>query len=541
MKTNLNPQRNAVPRKTVKKLLTSLALCGAGILALQNANAQPFGPGCLTTSIDINTGMDATGTLIPYPSGSPVQDPYWTVTMMPSNTVGITAPLCAEVIDNSPYTTWYTSNNHPGSHFISYHTDPTVANLTAGSNLFWLYNWGGGYPIGGADPIRFTREFYVDGASSQNVTIDISGLGDDIIYIAVDATPGTPIYNTPSNPNNIYYQPTTTTTTSAMSVTGYTISLSPGMHTIDVDLYDIAGDITAISLTGTITANSAVLADNSCYGQNVCGTGGGDPTECDDNCYWTVYGNNIHNGRNKFGTLDDYSVDIITNGIDRGIFTPGGAAPGGSFFGWNTMAPTSILHVNCDGNHDDGSGMSDVRFENLEHGDGNILVIDDMGHVFRTDYRIEDIINGGGADDPRLKGANIYDLYEEEKAKVQQLESQMSQIQARLDAMENCCSGKGASTDGGSTTVNDILYQNTPNPFGNKTNVSYYIHDMKVGAYIAVYDMKGLEMSRYDITQKGDGTVTINSDGMLSGLYTYSLVVDNRIVDTKKMVLSKED
>lgn len=538
MKTNLNPQRNAVPRKTVKKLLTSLALCGASILALQNANAQPFDPTCLSTSIDISTGLDNAGSTIPYPTGTVVNDPYWMITMMPTNTITINAPLCAKLVDATEVSSGsFGTRTVAGAAYISFAPIPTAANYGSGCGVFQTYNHSApGGPINNADPIRFTRKFYIDGASPVSVTIDMDGYGDDIVFMAVDATPGTPIYNNGAgHANNIYYQATTSTTVTPMSATK-TITLSPGMHTIDMDLYDISLIRTGLSIHGTITTNSAVLAENSCYGENNCDIAG-----CSDECYWTVTGNHIHNGNNKFGTLDDYGVDIITNGVDRGIFTPGGGAPGGSFFGWNTMAPTSILHVNCDGNHDDGSGMSDVRFENLEHGDGNILVIDDMGHVFRTDYRIEDIINGGGADDPRLKGANIYDLYEEEKAKVQQLESQMSQIQARLDAMENCCSGKGASTDGGSTTVNDVLYQNTPNPFGNKTNVSYYIHDMKVGAYIAVYDMKGLEMSRYDITQKGDGTVTINSDGMLSGLYTYSLVVDNRIVDTKKMVLSKED
>lgn len=540
MKTNLNPQRNAVARKTIKKLLTSLALCGAGILAIQNANAQPFDPTCLSTSIDISTGLDNAGSTIPYPTGTVVNDPYWMITMMPTNTITINAPLCAKLVDATEVSSGsFGTRTVAGAAYISFAPIPTAANYGSGCGVFQTYNHSApGGPINNADPIRFTRKFYIDGASPVSVTIDMDGYGDDIVFMAVDATPGTPIYNNGAgHANNIYYQATTSTTVTPMSATK-TITLSPGMHTIDMDLYDISLIRTGLSIHGTITTNSSVLAENSCYGENNCDdvVGG-----CSDECYWKVTGNHILNGNNKFGTLDDYGVDIITNGIDRGVFTPGGAAPGGSFFGWNTMAPTSILHVNCDGNHDDGSGMSDVRFENLEHGDGNILVIDDMGHVFRTDYRIEDIINGGGADDPRLKGANIYDLYEEEKAKVQQLESQMSQIQARLDAMENCCSSKGASTDGSATTVNDVLYQNTPNPFGNKTNVSYYIHDMKVGAYIAVYDMKGLEMSRYDITQKGDGTVTINSDGMLSGMYTYSLVVDNRIVDTKKMVLSKED
>lgn len=523
----------------LSKRLLSSAIIGVALSMSIGATAQPFGPNCTTTQIDISTGLDNTGSVIPYPTSGSTQDPYWTVTMVPTNTLGLSPDFCAEVVDNTTATSGsmlgpYTVS---GAAYISFATTPTVANLGAGCGFFWTYHHGTipPGPISGANPVRFTREFYIEGSTSRQVTIDLNGYGDDIIFVAVDATPGTPIFNNPSNPNNVYYNASTSTTTSQMSVSGYTITLSPGAHTIDVDLYDISGVVTAVSLHGTISIDDPYLADNLCYGQNDCGDD--PPPTCDDECYWTVHGNNIQNFRNNFGTTSDDDVNIITNNWMRGIFTTGAQDIGSSFFGWNTMHPTSILHVNCEGNHDDGSGLSDIRFENLEHGTGNVLVIDDDGHVFRTDYNIEDIV-GGGAD--AKPSEDMTKMYQEVKDQNDQLQQQLNSMKARLDAMENCCASKGGYSDASTTNnTGSALYQNTPNPFSNETTVEYYVHTMKSNAYIVLYDLNGRELNRYAISETGKGYVTVNSDKMVAGMYLYSLVIDGREIDSKKMVLSK--
>lgn len=526
-----------------KRLLSS-AIIGVALSMSIGATAQPFGPNCTTTQIDISTGLDNTGSVIPYPTSGSTQDPYWTVTMVPTNTLGLSPDFCAEVVDNATATSGsmlgpYTVS---GAAYISFATTPTVANLGSGSGFFWTYHHGTvpPGPIGGADPVRFTREFYIEGSTPRQVTIDLNGYGDDIIFVAVDASPGTPIFNNPSNPNNVYYDASTSTTTSQMSVSGYTITLSPGAHTIDVDLYDISAVVTAVSLHGTISIGDPYLADNPCYGQNDCGDPR--PESCEDECYWTVDGNSIQNYRNNFGTTSDDDINILTNDWMRGIFTTGSQDIGSSFFGWNTMHPTSILHVDCEGNHDDGSGMSDIRFENLEHGMGNILVIDDQGHVFRTDYPIEDLINGGGDgsdDGTAYKMADINQQYEDLKTKYEALQQDFSDMSARLDALQNCCADKGTYSDVSTNNTGSTLYQNTPNPFSNETTVEYYVNNMKSNAYIVLYDLNGRELNRYEIAETGKGYVTINSDKMVAGMYLYSLVIDGREIDSKKMVLSK--
>lgn len=530
-------QRRTRSSSAIKQLFSALTL---GALSLSfAANAQPFGSDCTTTSIDVSTGIDNTGTLIPYPTSGATQDPYWTVTMVPSNTLGLAPSYCAELVDNTNATNPSTLGGHvqSGAHYISFATTPTVANYGSGCGMFNTYNHYAPGPIGGALPVRFTRQFYIEGASNQNVTIDMSGFGDDIIFIAVDQAAGTPIYSTPGSPNLVYYSASTSTTLVPMSAT-VTLNLAPGAHTLDVDLYDISAIITAVSLRGRISCTNQVLAKNDCYGRNGCGEiTQHEPCE-NERCYWTVDGNNIYDGRNKFGTLTDNNINIVANGDYRGVITSGTPGVGNSFIGWNTMNPTSILHVDCIGNHEDGSGMSDIRFENLEHGSGNVLVIDDQGHVFRTDYTLGDI--GGGSDGAVNKPADMTKEYQELKAQNEQLQKQLDMMNTRLNAMENCCANKGTYSDVNTTNnTGSALYQNTPNPFSNETTIEYYVNTMKANAFVVVYDLNGRELNRFSIAETGKGFVTLNSDNMVAGMYIYSLVIDGQEIDSKKLVLSK--
>jgi hypothetical protein len=46
----------------------------------------------------------------------------------------------------------------------------------------------------------------------------------------------------------------------------------------------------------------------------------------------------------------------------------------------------------------------------------------------------------------------------------------------------------------------------------------------------------GMLIKRFDISTKGEGSVTFLSSGLRKGIYTYSLFADGRLVATKKMI-----
>ncbi len=246
---------------------------------------------------------------------------------------------------------------------------------------------------------------------------------------------------------------------------------------------------------------------------------------------WLVTGNTITGGNNYFGTNSPDDVILRTSGSDKGILTSGmSGMPGDDGrLGWQTLNPTAHLHVNCaGGNPEDGGMGSDVRFEELEPGEGEILVIDPEGYVYNSHLRLtpDGTIEGG------VKKMN--------DERVEKLENEVAELKAQINALLNCCSGATAKTDGNiPATTGSKLYQNIPNPFGKETTIEYDVKSMQQIAYIMIYDLNGREVSRFPIQNPGHGKISVNAENMISGVYMYSLVIDGQEIDSKRMILAK--
>lgn len=85
------------------------------------------------------------------------------------------------------------------------------------------------------------------------------------------------------------------------------------------------------------------------------------------------------------------------------------------------------------------------------------------------------------------------------------------------------------------------LAQNYPNPFNPTTTIKFAIP--KAGLVtIKVYDIVGREITRIVNNQfynAGWNNVLFNASELSSGVYFYSMIVDNNVIGTKKMVLLK--
>ncbi|MBI2259846.1 MAG: T9SS type A sorting domain-containing protein, partial [Flavobacteriia bacterium] len=81
-----------------------------------------------------------------------------------------------------------------------------------------------------------------------------------------------------------------------------------------------------------------------------------------------------------------------------------------------------------------------------------------------------------------------------------------------------------------------ILSQNVPNPFAEMTTIKYNIPISIKEAQIHFYTSSGLIINSVQISQRGNGELKVFAEDLSSGLYTYSLVADGKVVATKKMV-----
>ncbi len=83
------------------------------------------------------------------------------------------------------------------------------------------------------------------------------------------------------------------------------------------------------------------------------------------------------------------------------------------------------------------------------------------------------------------------------------------------------------------------LLQNKPNPADEATTISVLVNDRLAykDAYISIKDLGGREVKRMNIIlSNGVNEVMYDHGYNMSGTYTYTLVIDGKTVDSKKMV-----
>ncbi len=79
---------------------------------------------------------------------------------------------------------------------------------------------------------------------------------------------------------------------------------------------------------------------------------------------------------------------------------------------------------------------------------------------------------------------------------------------------------------------------NYPNPFSTSTTVDYYILRSVKSAKIIIYDSNGSTINTHNLTERGrKSQLVINKNELNSGIYFYTLIADNIVIGTKKMIV----
>lgn len=132
-------------------------------------------------------------------------------------------------------------------------------------------------------------------------------------------------------------------------------------------------------------------------------------------------------------------------------------------------------------------------------------------------------------------------LLEAQAALIAGLAEQLNDLQALLVPEKPSSSPKKNPVAGAKKQhESNVLYQNTPNPFSEQTIISYELSERVSSAKILIHSLDGVLIKTYPLsTAAGLGYISVDA-GMLSpGMYTYSLSVNNRMVDTKRMVVTE--
>ncbi|MCC6371504.1 MAG: tail fiber domain-containing protein [Bacteroidia bacterium] len=124
------------------------------------------------------------------------------------------------------------------------------------------------------------------------------------------------------------------------------------------------------------------------------------------------------------------------------------------------------------------------------------------------------------------------------------LEKQQQQIDELKALVQSLAGADGSKTPGNSTSTSInlsdknvlVLDQNVPNPFAESTVITYNIPNEFTKAQIIFTTNDGKVIKSIDITEKGAGSVNIFANDLTHGMYSYSLIIDGKTIDTKKMI-----
>ena len=102
----------------------------------------------------------------------------------------------------------------------------------------------------------------------------------------------------------------------------------------------------------------------------------------------------------------------------------------------------------------------------------------------------------------------------------------------RKNSPQQQFTGADSMTDGA------VLYQNNPNPFRERTTIKFKLPSDASDSYIYIFNMQGVLLKQIPIS-KEQKSISVDGMDFGAGMYIYSLIVNGREIDSKRMILSK--
>jgi len=122
-------------------------------------------------------------------------------------------------------------------------------------------------------------------------------------------------------------------------------------------------------------------------------------------------------------------------------------------------------------------------------------------------------------------------------AQVTALQKSQQALIARLEALEQNKSSAVGFQKADESQETPYLEQNAPNGFTGQTSIKYFVPSSAKDAVINIYNKSGAQVSTHKITERGAGELQLSAGNYGSGLHIYDLVIDGRIIASRKMLV----
>lgn len=131
------------------------------------------------------------------------------------------------------------------------------------------------------------------------------------------------------------------------------------------------------------------------------------------------------------------------------------------------------------------------------------------------------------------------DIIETQEQELKTIRQEMAEMKEMMQVILN---GQNTGINQQNIQLNGrsaYLEQNQPNPFSSNTLIKYHVPADADKALIEIFDANAQLIHSERIAQTGTGEIQIKAGTIPAGIYSYSLVVNGQVSDTKRMVIVK--
>jgi len=144
---------------------------------------------------------------------------------------------------------------------------------------------------------------------------------------------------------------------------------------------------------------------------------------------------------------------------------------------------------------------------------------------------------------PLVKGMQEQQqMIEEQKQLLDKQQTQINELKALVKGFSD--NTAETSKTMGSVKLTEaqliVLEQNVPNPFAEQTTIAYSLNEGVQKAQILFYNADGKLVNASELkAMAGKGELNVFASDLSNGLYSYTLVVDGKVMETKRMIKTK--
>jgi hypothetical protein len=148
-----------------------------------------------------------------------------------------------------------------------------------------------------------------------------------------------------------------------------------------------------------------------------------------------------------------------------------------------------------------------------------------------------------------IENEGLKDIVQEINNENQNLKAENENFESRITQLEKLITKQGIIINDVTTeelykqsaiieneTGAATLAQNVPNPFTGNTSIAYFVPETAQQAHIKIANANGVSLFMAEV-RLGNGVLEVDATQLTAGTYSYTLIVDSKVVDTKLMVI----